>query len=61
MAPVNCCEIAGTMTIPSAGDDDIVRVVSRPDGGVEMVPIGLVWFLETLQLLRSVWRRVPLH
>ena len=55
MAPVNCCEIAGTMTMPSAGDDDIVRVVNRRDGGVEMLPIGLIWFLESPQLLRSVW------
>ena len=31
MAPVNCCEMVGTMTTPSAGEDDIARVTNRRD------------------------------
>ena len=31
MAPVNCCEMVGTMTTPSAGEEDIARVTNRRD------------------------------
>ena len=53
MAPVNCCEMVGTMTTPSAGEDDIARVTIRRDATGAPNRESLAECLIGLQLVRS--------